>query len=87
MKLGMSRAESVEKALSKNGVSKMRVTTVSLGEVKASASPEQWPKDRQVRVEVAPGTVAVQTVDVRPTRSRRAPRTTPPRRRDGPGNQ
>ena len=72
MKLGMSRAESVEKALSKNGVSKTRVTTVSLGEVKASASPESWPKDRQVRVEVAPGTIAVQTVestDKEPTRA------------------
>ena len=63
MKLGMSRAESVEKALSKNGVSKTKVTTVSLGEVKASASPDTWPKDRQVRVEVAPGTIAVQTVE------------------------
>ena len=63
MKLGMSRAEAVEKALSKNGVSKTKVTTVSLGEVKASASPEAWPKDRQVRVEVAPGTIAVQTVE------------------------
>ena len=63
MKLGMSRAESVEKALSKNGVSKTRVTTVSLGEVKASASPDTWPKDRQVRVEVAPGTIAVQAVE------------------------
>ena len=63
MKLGMSRAESVEKALSKNGVSKTRVTTVSLGEVKATASPDTWPKDRQVRVEVAPGTIAVETVE------------------------
>jgi peptidoglycan-associated lipoprotein len=63
MELGMSRAESVEKALSKNGVAKTRVTTVSLGEVKASASPDTWPKDRQVRVEVAPGTIAVQTVE------------------------
>jgi peptidoglycan-associated lipoprotein len=62
MKLGMSRAESVEKELAKNGVSKTRVTTVSLGEVKASASPDAWPKDRQVRVEVAPGTVAVKDV-------------------------
>jgi outer membrane protein OmpA-like peptidoglycan-associated protein len=63
MELGMSRAQAVEKALSKNGVSKTKVTTVSLGEVKASASPETWPKDRQVRVEVAPGTVAVQSVE------------------------
>jgi outer membrane protein OmpA-like peptidoglycan-associated protein len=62
MELGMSRAESVEKELSKNGVAKTRVTVVSLGEVKASASPDTWPKDRQVRVEVAPGTVAVKTV-------------------------
>lgn len=72
MELGMSRAESVEKALSKNGVSKTKVTTVSLGEVKASASPDAWPKDRQVRVEVAPGTIAVQTVestDKEPTRA------------------
>ena len=63
MELGMSRAESVEKALSKNGVGKTRVTTVSLGEVKASASPDTWAKDRQVRVEVAPGTIAVETVE------------------------
>ena len=63
MKLGMSRAESVEKALAKNGVAKTRVTTVSLGEVKATASPDTWPKDRQVRVEVAPGTIAVETVE------------------------
>jgi peptidoglycan-associated lipoprotein len=63
MELGMSRAESVEKELAKNGVSKTRVTTVSLGEVKASASPDAWAKDRQVRVEVAPGTVAVKTVE------------------------
>ena len=72
MELGMSRAESVEKALSKNGVAKTRVTTVSLGEVKATASPETWPKDRQVRVEVAPGTIAVETVesiDKEPTRA------------------
>jgi peptidoglycan-associated lipoprotein len=88
MKLGMSRAESVEKALSKNGVSKTRVTTVSLGEVKASASPEQWPKDRQVRVEVAPGTVAVQSVestdDKEPTRAEDDE--VPPNEKD-PGNQ
>ncbi len=62
MELGMSRAEAVEKELSKNGVGKTRVTTVSLGEVKASASPDTWAKDRQVRVEVVPGTIAVQTV-------------------------
>jgi len=90
MKLGMSRAESVEKALSKNGVSKTRVTTVSLGEVKASASPDAWPKDRQVRVEVAPGTVAVQTVegttdiDKEPTRAEDDE--TPANEKD-PGNQ
>jgi peptidoglycan-associated lipoprotein len=72
MELGMSRAESVEKALAKNGVSKTKVTTVSLGEVKASASPDSWPKDRQVRVEVSPGTIAVETVestDKDPTRA------------------
>ena len=88
MKLGMSRAESVEKALSKNGVSKTRVTTVSLGEVKASASPDSWPKDRQVRVEVAPGTVAVKTVEStdakEPTRAEDAE--TPTDEKD-PGNQ
>jgi peptidoglycan-associated lipoprotein len=87
MKLGMSRAESVEKALSKNGVSKTRVTTVSLGEVKASASPEQWPKDRQVRVEVAPGTVAVQSVESTDKEPTRPEDDETPTDEKSPGNQ
>ena len=87
MKLGMSRAEAVEKALSKNGVSKTRVTTVSLGEVKASASPEAWPKDRQVRVEVAPGTVAVQTTEGTTDEPTRAEDDESPSNEKDPGNR
>jgi outer membrane protein OmpA-like peptidoglycan-associated protein len=48
--LGLDRADAVASVLIKNGVTKERIDTYSLGEAVASKDPDEWPRDRKVTV-------------------------------------
>jgi outer membrane protein OmpA-like peptidoglycan-associated protein len=52
-KLGLDRAERVKRYLVTNGVDTGRVLTSSVGESEASASPQDWAKDRRVEIQLA----------------------------------
>ncbi len=46
--LGMSRAEAVARALSREGLANTRIDLESFGEDEAHADPDEWPDDRRV---------------------------------------
>ena len=52
-KLGTKRAESVKSYLVKAGVEAARVEVTSYGKDDASPSPEDWPSDRRVQIELS----------------------------------
>lgn len=51
--LGMSRAESVAQALTREGLVATRIDVESVGEAQASADPAEWPDDRRVDLQIA----------------------------------
>jgi outer membrane protein OmpA-like peptidoglycan-associated protein len=51
--LGMSRAEAVAQALTREGLANTRIDVESHGEAHAHADPDEWPDDRRVDVRVA----------------------------------
>ncbi|MEO8800077.1 MAG: OmpA family protein [Polyangiaceae bacterium] len=53
IKLGRERAERVKKYLVANGIDTGRVATDSIGARDAHESPNEWPGDRRVQIELA----------------------------------
>jgi outer membrane protein OmpA-like peptidoglycan-associated protein len=51
--LGMSRAEAVAQAMTREGLATSRIDVESEGEAEAHADPDEWPDDRRVDVRVA----------------------------------
>lgn len=51
--LGMSRAEAVAQALTREGVARTRIDVESHGEAEAHSDPAEWPDDRRVDIGIA----------------------------------
>jgi outer membrane protein OmpA-like peptidoglycan-associated protein len=51
--LGMSRADAVAQALTREGLASARIDVESHGEAEAHADPSEWPDDRRVDVLIA----------------------------------